>query len=355
MIDKASELIKTLSWKSNLILSAHRAARLSKKDNTSTYFQRIRYYHKLYRSDSFLPEEAVKLGFGVDAQICTDGYISKYHMTQRQSVLNPPSFQVLTEDKSVFYSYCMHMNIPVPRLLGIFYPGGQGYEWGQGAIAGKGSWSCFFENECPDEFVIKASTGVYGDGIYFIEKKTDFSGAKLFDELNGNPKFNSFVVQECLNNHPDLMKINPKKGLQTVRVITNINKNGEVEILLAYFKPIVGNNRVDNHKSGKTGNLISEIDLTSGSLKQPILITSNGPVDIVRHPDTGNILEGSTIPLWDLVCETVKATAVKFLPMRAIGWDVAITADGVFIIEGNSRWDPPKFGNFGKNKSVFED
>lgn len=276
-------------------------------------------------------------------------------MTQRQRILNPSSFQVLSEDKSLFYSYCMHMNIPTPRLLGLFNKGGTGTQWGDGALAGEAQWSNFFENSCPTEFVIKASVGVYGDGIYFIDKTSNFSGVKLFDEINNHPKFNSFVVQECLENHPDLMKINPKKGLQTIRVITHINDRGDVEVVLAYFKPIVGNNRVDNHKSGKTGNLICEVDLLTGKLKQPILITVNGPTAITKHPDTGKLLEGFEMPLWHEVCQTAKATAMKFIPMRTIGWDIAISTDGIRVIEGNARWDPPKFGNFGKNQSVFKD
>jgi len=37
----------------------------------------------------------------------------------------------------------------------------------------------------------------------------------------------------------------------------------------------------------------------------------------------------------------VEATAVKFWPLRTIGWDVALTPNGPRIVEGNVWWDPP--------------
>ncbi|KKO49309.1 hypothetical protein VT06_07290 [Arsukibacterium sp. MJ3] len=355
MLEFTDQLTKTLKWKLMLIQFAHQASLSSKTNRYSGYFSRLFQYYQLYREHGFLPDEVIKLNLLDHQGNISDSYVSKSYMTSRQQVLNPPSFQVITEDKALFYSYCMHMNIPVPKLLGFFFKNAPGVQWGKHALAGKAEWADFFENHCPEEFVIKASLGVYGDGIYFVDKTLKFSGEKLFNTLNSHPKFNSFVVQHCLKNHPGIMQINPKRGLQTFRVITYIDSKNNVKIIRAYFKPIVGSNRVDNHKSGLTGNLLCSIDLSTGKLKQPILLTSDGPVHISQHPDTGAVLEGALVPLWDEMSEIAKATALKFLPLRSIGWDIAVTTDGIQIIEGNSRWDPLKFGDFGKNNSIFID
>jgi len=48
-----------------------------------------------------------------------------------------------------------------------------------------------------------------------------------------------------------------------------------------------------------------------------------------------------TLPCWFETSVLVKQPALKFLPLRAIGWDVAITPDGPCILEANSYWDPP--------------
>lgn len=355
MLEFLDQLAKTLKWKLTLFLAAHKASLGSKANLYSGYFSRLLKYYQLYRQHGFLPGEIVKLGLLDFKGNLADSYVSKNYMILRQEVLNPPSFQVITEDKALFYSYCTQMNIPVPQLVGLFFKNAPGLQWGKNALTTRAGWIDFFENYCPEEFVIKASLGVYGDGIYFIDKTPEFSGKELFNTLNNHPKFNSFVVQHCLKNHPGIMQINPKRGLQTFRIITFIDNNNYVQIIYAFFKPIVGNNRVDNHKSGLTGNLLCAIDLSTGKLKKPILLTPEGPVFVSRHPDSGMMLEGIDIPLWDEICEVAKATALKFLPLRSVGWDIAVTTDGIRIIEGNSRWDPPMFGDFGKNESVFKD
>ena len=49
--------------------------------------------------------------------------------------------------------------------------------------------------------------------------------------------------------------------------------------------------------------------------------------------------------LAELLAALAKALAVAFMPMRAIGWDIAVTPEGPVCVEGNARWDPPKFGD----------
>ena len=220
MLEFTSQLIKTIKWKLRLIQSAHKASLNSQNNRYTGYFSRLSKYYQLYREHGFMPDEVVKLGLLDFKENLAASYVSKSYMTSRQQVLNPPSFQVIMEDKALFYSYCMHMNIPVPRLLGLFFKNMPGLQWGKGALAGRAEWTDFFDNQCPEEFVIKASLGVYGDGIYFVDKTPEFSGETLFNTLNSHPKFSSFVVQHCLKNHPGIMQINPKRGLQTFRIIT---------------------------------------------------------------------------------------------------------------------------------------
>ena len=151
-----------------------------------------------------------------------------------------------------------------------------------------------------------------------------------------------FVIQERLKNHPELMRLSGTQSLQTLRVWTFVNKKGQSCILAAFFKPIVGQNITDNHDHGRTGNLLSDIILDKGTLKSAVKFTPNvsGMTTVTSHPKTGIPFEGFNIPLWDDVCSLAKEVALKFLPLRIIGWDIAVTPNGPYIIEGNIFADP---------------
>jgi hypothetical protein len=51
---------------------------------------------------------------------------------------------------------------------------------------------------------------------------------------------------------------------------------------------------------------------------------------------------GSAIPRWAEARSLVERAALPLLPLRAIGRDVGITADGPVLIEGKAPWDPPQ-------------
>ena len=52
------------------------------------------------------------------------------------------------------------------------------------------------------------------------------------------------------------------------------------------------------------------------------------------------MIEGFQIPHWPEVLELVRQGAVAFPELRTIGWDVAISSSGIFLLEGNHHWDP---------------
>ncbi len=65
-----------------------------------------------------------------------------------------------------------------------------------------------------------------------------------------------------------------------------------------------------------------------------------GYILLHQHPNTGQNIEGFHVPLWDQACTLVRQAAVRFLPIRTIGWDVALTPTDPVIVEGNVWWDP---------------
>jgi hypothetical protein len=321
------------------------------------YFSCMRKLCHLYTQYGFMPYEAQRFGLLKLEKYSGERFISKKRMVAQQKMINPQHFMELTEDKAIFSLFCKKNHIPIPKLLGLFFSNSVGMNCNDSKpLNGSKQWIDFFVNHCPDHFVVKPSRGVYGAGIIFVDKnKEEFSGARIYQQLMQS-QYDAFVIQETLKNHSSILAINPKEGLQTLRVTTFIDENLNVKVLYAFFKIIVGNNRVDNHRGGRLGNLLSEIDLLDGSLKLPVLMTEEGLVEVPNHPETGKYLAGITMPLWQDAFSLAKGIAPHFLPMRSIGWDIALTPDGARIIEGNARWDPPSFGNFGeKELQVFGD
>ena len=57
------------------------------------------------------------------------------------------------------------------------------------------------------------------------------------------------------------------------------------------------------------------------------------------HPDSGLTFDGREIPFYGKVVELVTSAHKLFDTLQTIGWDVAVTSDGVYLLEGNHCWD----------------
>ena len=100
----------------------------------------------------------------------------------------------------------------------------------------------------------------------------------------------------------------------------------------------VGNSPVDNASSG---GFFVGINLNDGTLKSSgLFMLEYGGGKIHEHPNSGFKFEGFKIPYFKEACKEV-VNAVKIIPDRFIGWDVAIAQNGPMIVEAN--WDPHIF------------
>jgi hypothetical protein len=99
-----------------------------------------------------------------------------------------------------------------------------------------------------------------------------------------------------------------------------------------------GDSPVDNYHGGQTGNVIAVVALDRG-VRGPVYGPDESgagplPVPVDRPPRTGNPLTGEETKA--LLCDI----APLFLPLRTLGWDVAITPDRPVIIEANGCATP---------------
>lgn len=280
-------------------------------------------------------------------------YCSPLKMRKIQASVNPVAWMPATEDKGIFYKYCMANGIAVPRLYAIFFKHTAGWTFNGFMPTGKNDWSDYLENNLPVEFVIKPARGFYGQEIKIFKrydrKFIDLTGksctaGEIVDFMSSSLRFDSFVIQERLKNHPELVRLSESEVLQCARLITFIDANRKPGILYRQLKIVVGSSVIDNFEHGKTGNIVAQVS-PSGFLYNIITMKSGRPglVNVDYHPKTGINLKEYQVPMWEETCEFTKDVALKFYPIRAIGWDVAITPDGPFLIEGNSYFDAPNW------------
>ncbi len=137
------------------------------------------------------------------------------------------------------------------------------------------------------------------------------------------------LLEELLVPHPALAAIFPD-SLCTVRIHT---------LFCGNKAKIVLNSSI---RFGRKGSLI---DLCDNSytlyLDESGNVLSGGAMNKFslgleqKHGDTGAEFSEVTIPYWNQCCEVVKEAAKRVPEVPFVAWDVAITKEGVELIEGN--------------------
>ena len=145
------------------------------------------------------------------------------------------------------------------------------------------------------------------------------------------------LVQPRMINHPDIADLS-NGALSTARIMTCLDEKGRPEVVAAVFRMAIGRNVVvDNIHAG---GIAAEVHLRSGVLGPASNLGDDARLGwLEMHPDTGRPIAGRTLPLWNEACELATRAHRAFADRTVIGWDVAITANGPILVEGNSGPD----------------
>ncbi len=179
------------------------------------------------------------------------------------------------------------------------------------------------------KIVLKSSTGQCGIGVE-VHPSEDFTSSSLIDQLK---RGHNDLAEEFVMQHELLRKLSPS-GLNTIRIVTQLDKNDEVVILAARLR-ITVNSVVDNLAAG---NLAASINSETGIVDGPGVYSDITKADQQVHPVTGVSIIGFKLPFWDQTVAMVKLAALHNKGNRSIGWDVAITNLGPELIEANHDW-----------------
>jgi hypothetical protein len=163
-----------------------------------------------------------------------------------------------------------------------------------------------------------------GTGIKKISLTAQTDINALYEQLKSE---GLFLVEECLAQHDGMDKLYPH-SVNTLRLVT-IRTNDGVHIVYRGLRMGAGGNAVDNLNFGGVIVILDETgtSITHACNKLDEIFT--------HHPDTGVPMKGLRVPLFDEAEQLVTKAANVLPTMRYVGWDVAITQDCPFIIEGN--------------------
>ena len=257
--------------------------------------------------------------FGFYKPNCTDAEKEEWagtgFMYEFQGYMNPRKYRDLLEDKTVFdktYGKYMHHNaLPLTDLKSDI------------SLCDK------VLSNLSGRVVFKIKDGGCGKRVQ-VESVDKFTRESLIKFMEDN-QFD--LVEDFVQQHEIINNLAPS-ALNTVRVITQLRPNGEVDIVGCRLR-ISDHGVTDNLAAG---NIAAVIDTETG------IIADNGVYsDITKqeeeyHPVTGKKIKGTQIPFWKETIAMAKEIAKIDPRNHSIGWDFAITAFGPDLIEGNREW-----------------
>jgi hypothetical protein len=264
--------------------------------------------------------------------------------------LNDWRYRILLEDKWLFARMCDHHGIPGPRTLGLIDPR-VGTTWEGEPLRSAGDLAAVLRRSGATRIVIKPLAGRHSEQILFaaIERGDELrvrvegrsrSIGELLSSLDsgGFHGIGGHLLQEALEPHPAIAEVNPD-ALNAIRAHTLRRADGSVAILDVTVRFGRCGREIEVLDEG--GVLAEVVDLGRGVLGEGMIRPWLPEAGRYRaHPDTGAELVGRELPHWQEFLGRCREVAQAFPELRLIGWDLAITTDGVRVIEGNPDWSP---------------
>ena len=252
-------------------------------------------------------------------------------LTGLQDRLNPPGAETRVEDKALFARLCARNGISTPPVV---------------AELGRSSdrhwtvrdWAETLAREAPETFVVRPASGPRAEGVRVLRRaEGDGAWGDLARALADGP-WPDLVVQPLPAPHPALDPLCGGDVLATLRIVTLRDEGRPARVLWAGLRLPTGHDPVEAYRAGGAG-LRARVR-RDGTLDRGVGVAPSGFglrwVD--AHPVSGATIPGTPVPDWEACRELAVRAARAVAPLRTVGWDVAPTADGPVVLEGNAWW-----------------
>lgn len=166
------------------------------------------------------------------------------------------------------------------------------------------------------------------EGDRYREERSSVSLAP--EALEARWRQRDCLVQPVLVAHPALSALSMGSAVADFRVISGIDRAGDVTIIAAQARLGAGGARPRWY--------ITAAVEEDGGLRCPLLA---GYQPLTRHPDSGADL-AIKVPYWPEALALVRnahGAVPEFARFPLLGWDVAVTQEGPVLIETNVGWD----------------
>lgn len=288
-----------------------------------------------------------KYGFSMSSSYMLDlknnnykEYISTWEAAQTRVGANPDFF-IISADKMLFGMVYGNF-IKVPKVWATV-TNGKINSFNKADINENNIYEFLINN---NGGVLKWRAGCDGFGVdvfYTINNKLYSNETEVTKEnlLNTISKCIYCILQERVVQNDFENKIYDK-SVNTIRIIS-VRKKGEVEHEIIGALQRVGTSKsapVDNFCQGGGTALIDIETGKMGKLTCGNAFDKNGKrIYWTKHPDTGAQIEGVKIPNWAEIKEKIihLTREVPFFEFTA--WDIALTNDGIELIEINMSSD----------------
>lgn len=190
------------------------------------------------------------------------------------------------------------------------------------------SWEDYIEflKKCSWQVFAKDPLGYGGKDVSFQTLDTEEKQQEFFAKCGENAMIIEEKIEQC-----EEMRSFSNSSVNTIRIITLIDRNGKPHVAKASFRIGSGSAAMDNFSSGGVG---AAVDVETG-IVCTMAIDSNGK-EYIFHPDTGKQIVGYQIADWGGYKEYAIKLVEKYPEMRYVGWDIAKDVHGNFcVIEGN--------------------
>jgi Sugar-transfer associated ATP-grasp len=236
-------------------------------------------------------------------------------------------------NKVLFAKCCEQHGIPFPQTLATFNAGKVDIHCDAAAF----DIDLFCKRQSGMGAIGTESFQYKVSGRYVDVNGHEYDLETLIDKLKHESEKHPLLLQPWLKNHPDISDL-ALDSLLTMRVVTCKNEQDEPEVTLAMLRLL--SKLEPQWKYLPDEEYAAPIDLSTGELG--LFTGDNLRTSHLRyenHPATGAAIKGRILKDWPAIRDVALAAHRAFENRHLIGWDIALTDKGIFVLEGNTNLD----------------